>query len=140
DLPLVYVDPDRLVQVLWNLLENADKYTPPAAPVTIDAAWIGDEVLIRVADRGDGIPPEDREKVFQYFYRRERDRRLHMPGSGLGLAICRGIVNAHGGRIWMEPRPGGGSRFCLTLPLQASFPDSLQALEDRPPADGERLT
>lgn len=117
DLPLHYVDPDRLVQVLWNLLENASKYALPFSSIKVEARWTGNEVLIGVADRGPGIPAGEREKIFQHFYRLGRDHRTHTQGSGLGLAICRGIVQAHGGRIWVEDRPGGGSVFRIALPL-----------------------
>ncbi len=117
DLPLHYVDPDRLIQVLWNLLENANKYAPPHSSIKVETKWTGTEVLIGVADRGPGIPAGEHEKIFQHFYRLGRDNRTHTQGSGLGLAICRGIVKAHGGRIWVEDRPGGGSIFCIALPL-----------------------
>jgi len=122
DLPLHYVDPDRLIQVLWNLLENASKYALPYSSIKVEARWSGTEVLIGVADRGPGIPAGEREKIFQHFYRLGRDHRAHTQGSGLGLAICRGIVQAHGGRIWVEDRPGGGSVFRIALPLP---PDSI---------------
>ena len=117
DLPLHYVDPDRLIQVLWNLLENANKYASPFSSIKVEARWTGTEVLIGVADQGPGIPAGEREKIFQHFYRLGRDHRAHTQGSGLGLAICRGIVQAHGGRIWVEDRPGGGSVFLIALPL-----------------------
>jgi two-component system sensor histidine kinase KdpD len=122
DLPLHYVDPDRLIQVLWNLLENAHKYASPRSSIKVEARWTGTEVLIGVADRGPGIPAGEHEKIFQHFYRLDRDHRAHRQGSGLGLAICRGIVQAHGGRIWVEDRPGGGSIFRIALPLP---PDSI---------------
>ncbi len=122
DLPLHYVDPDRLIQVLWNLLENANKYASPRSSIKVETRWTGTEVLIGVADRGPGIPAGEREKIFQHFYRLDRDYRAHTQGSGLGLAICRGIVQAHGGRIWVEDRPGGGSIFRIALPLP---PDSV---------------
>jgi len=122
DLPLHYVDPDRLIQVLWNLLENANKYASPHSPIKVEAKWTGTEVLIGVADRGPGIPAGEHEKIFQHFYRLDRDYRAHTQGSGLGLAICRGIVQAHGGRIWVEDRPDGGSIFRIALPLP---PDSI---------------
>src|SRR6266568_3682802 len=125
DLPLHYVDPDRLIQVLWNLLENANKYASPRSSIKVETRWTGIEGLIGVADRGPGIPAGEREKIFQHFYRLDRDYRAHTQGSGLGLAICRGIVQAHGGRIWVEDRPGGGSVFRIALPLP---PDSI-ALE-----------
>src|SRR5437667_2797531 len=88
DLPLHYVDPDRLIQVLWNLLENANKYASPRSSTKVEARWTGTEVLIGVADHGPGIPAGEHEKIFQHFYRLDRDHRAHTQGSGLGLAIC----------------------------------------------------
>jgi len=129
DLPLYYIDPDSLVQVLWNLLENAYKYAPPNSPIRVEASWTGTNVLIGVADCGPGIPVGEHEKIFQRFYRLDRGHRADMQGCGLGLAICRGIVEAHGGRIWVEDRPGGGSIFRFTLPLPTTTPISLEALE-----------
>jgi len=130
DLPLYYIDPDSLVQVLWNLLENAYKYAPPNSPIRVEARWTGVDVLIGVADCGPGIPVGEREKIFQRFYRLDRGYRADMQGCGLGLAICRGIVEAHGGRIWVEDRQGGGSIFRFTLPLPTTTPISLEALEE----------
>lgn len=125
NLPLHYIDPDRFEQVLWNLLENAYKYSPPGSPVRVEADTREQEVVISVADSGPGIPAGEREKVFQCFYRLERDQRMHSKGSGLGLTICKGIVEAHGGRIWIEEREGGGSIFRIALrlpePQQAGF-------------------
>jgi two-component system sensor histidine kinase KdpD len=116
DLPLVYIDPERIVQVLWNLLENANKYAPPDTPITVEAFSIEEWVFIRVVDRGPGIPLDERGKIFQYFYRLNRDYQKHTPGSGLGLAICQGIIDAHGGQIWVDNRAGGGSIFSVSLP------------------------
>jgi two-component system sensor histidine kinase KdpD len=82
-----------------------------------EAFMVGKEVWLSVADRGPGIPRGEHEKIFQRFYRLERDRRSHVKGSGLGLAICKGIVEAHHGRIWVEDRKGGGSIFYIALPL-----------------------
>ncbi len=130
DLPLYYIDPDSLVQVLWNLLENAYKYAPPNSPIRVEARWTGVDVLIGVADCGPGIPVGEREKIFQRFYRLDRGYKADMQGCGLGLAICRGVVEAHGGRIWVEDRPGGGSIFRFTLPLPTTTPISLEALEE----------
>ena len=129
-LPLHYVDPDRFVQVLWNLLENASKYASSSTSIKLESDWTGNEVLIRIADRGPGIPSGEREKIFQHFYRLDRDRKSHTQGSGLGLAICQGIVQAHGGRIWVEDRPGGGSIFCIALPLPPSNPIGLEGLDE----------
>ena len=98
----------------------------------------GTEVLIEVADRGSGIPAGDREKIFQHFYRLGRERRAHTPGSGLGLAICRGILEAHGGRIWVEDRPGGGSVFLIALPLPVTDSTGFEVLKGHEPGDGSR--
>jgi signal transduction histidine kinase len=127
-LPLQYVDPDCLVQVLWNLLENAYRYAPPYSAIKVDARWAETEVLIGVSDRGPGVPLAEREKIFRRFYRLDRDHnRAAMQGNGLGLAICRGIVEAHDGSIWVEERLGGGSVFYFTLPLPKITPVELEA-------------
>jgi signal transduction histidine kinase len=122
DVPLQYLDPDGFVQVLWNLIENAWKYARHDEGIRVEARCVEHEVQIAVQDRGPGIPVRDRERVFQHFYRLQRERTLRTQGSGLGLAICRGIVAAHGGRIWVEERPGGGSSFCIALPLPTTTP------------------
>jgi two-component system sensor histidine kinase KdpD len=127
NVPLLFVDYDRLLEVLYNLLENACKYTPPGSPITIEVARAGSTVLIEVADRGRGIPPAEHEAVFHRFYRLDGDGRAPVRGSGLGLAICRGIVEAHGGRIWVEDRPGGGCVFRIALPLPVEHPVELEA-------------
>jgi len=116
-LPLYYIDPDRLVQVLWNLLENAFKYADHTAPIHIHARLLEQEIRISVRDHGQGIPKGEHEKIFQRFYRLDKDQQAHTPGSGLGLAICRGIVEAHSGRIWVENYNGGGCIFFIALPL-----------------------
>ncbi len=116
DLPMVPMDELLIEQVLINLLENAAKHTPPATPVTI-SAWTDDAaVVVEVADRGPGIPPGAEEIVFQKFYRAQGADQSS--GAGLGLAICRGIIAAHGGKIWVEPRTSGGAAFRFTLPLE----------------------
>lgn len=127
-LPLQYIDPDCFVQVLWNLLENAYRYAPRYSAIKVEARWIENEVLIGVCDRGPGVPLEEREKIFRRFYRLDRDHnRAAMQGNGLGLAICRGIVEAHGGTIWVEERLGGGSVFYFTLPLPKITPIEFEA-------------
>lgn len=85
-------------------------------PITISAWADGADVVVEVADCGSGVPPDAEEVIFRKFYRVQS--AVPSGGAGLGLAICRGIVVAHGGRIWMEPRPGGGAAFRFTLPLQ----------------------
>ncbi|HWZ26981.1 MAG TPA: sensor histidine kinase KdpD [Gemmatimonadales bacterium] len=115
DLPLVPVDAVLMEQVFVNLLENAIKYTPADAPIDISATTDGAVVRVSVADRGPGIPPGEEDRIFEKFY-----RSAGAPaggGVGLGLTICRGIITAHGGRIWVENRSGGGAAFHFTLPL-----------------------
>ena len=114
DLPLVSVDPVLLQQVLVNLLENAAKYTPPGSAIDIEAEAAEATVVLRVADHGPGIAAGDEERVFEKFY---RGAQVGGHGVGLGLAICRGIVEAHGGTIRAESRPGGGALFRIALPL-----------------------
>lgn len=109
-----------LQQALVNLLENAAKYTPEDAAVSIAARRDGDAVEIVVADRGPGLPRGEEARIFDKFYRAEKGRG---GGVGLGLTICKGIATAHGGRIWAENREvGGGAAFHLTLPLEGEPP------------------
>jgi len=115
DLPDVFVDPVQIDQVLTNLLENAARHSPPGGEVSISAACFRDTIQVRVADRGPGIPSAERERVFEPFYR--GDEEPGRPGSGLGLAIARAIVVGHGGRIWIEGAPGGGTVVVFELPV-----------------------
>ncbi len=112
-------------QVLVNLLENAVKYAGPDTPLTVSARGRKREVEIVVADRGPGVPAGDETRIFEKFYRAEKGKG---GGVGLGLTICRGIVIAHGGRIWAEGRDGGGAAFHFTLPIEGE-PPSLDMLE-----------
>ncbi|GAA2688295.1 sensor histidine kinase [Actinoplanes palleronii] len=116
-LPDVHADPDLLQHVIDNLIGNALKYRRPgtAAQVEISAQVTPGGVRVEVADHGIGIPEADRPKVFDAFHRSANSGGYQ--GTGLGLAICRRIVERHGGRIGVEPHPGGGSRFWFTLPL-----------------------
>ncbi len=127
ELPLVALDPALIEQVLVNLLENATKYTPPESPIDVAVHSNEDEVVVEVGDRGPGIAPENAERVFDKFY---RVREGEGGGVGLGLTICRGIVSAHGGRIWVEPRPGGGAVFRFTLPLEPGASRRVPPLEE----------
>ncbi len=116
ELPFVPIDSVLIEQVLINLLENAIKYTPAGSPIDLAASQDGAAIMIEVADRGPGLPPGDEQRIFEKFY---RSRTPHNgSGVGLGLTICRGIVEAHGGRIWAENRPGGGATFRFTLPIE----------------------
>ncbi|OGO35530.1 MAG: two-component sensor histidine kinase [Chloroflexi bacterium RBG_16_57_11] len=116
NLPLVQLDFVLIVQVLVNLLDNAIKYSPADQPIEVGARREGDEVQISITDRGAGIPPEDLERVFDKFYRVQRPGNIS--GTGLGLSICKGIVEAHGGRIYAENRAGGGARILVNLPIE----------------------
>jgi signal transduction histidine kinase len=118
NLPEVQVDADRLSQVLFNLGGNALQYTPAGGQVTISARRKGDEVQVRVKDTGIGIAAEHLSYVFDRFYRADRSRARVSGGSGIGLTIAKHLVEAHGGRIWVEsPGEGKGSSFSFTLPV-----------------------
>jgi two-component system sensor histidine kinase KdpD len=117
-MPLTPLDFVPIVHVLVNLLDNALKYSPPGQPIEISARASGQEALIEVADRGPGIPPEDIERIFDRFYRVQRPGIVS--GTGLGLSICHGIVEAHGGNIRAQNRPGGGVSFIIALPLRSA--------------------
>ena len=122
DLPLVSVDDILLEQVFINLLENAAKYTPPGSAIEISATVRDGEVTVSVADRGPGIPSGDEQRIFEKFYRASQGDTVG--GVGLGLTICRGIILAHGGRIWAERRAGGGAVLRFTLPADGSPPEA----------------
>jgi two-component system sensor histidine kinase KdpD len=115
DTPYIHVDFSFMVQVFINLLDNAFKYSQAGSPIEISANQSNQELEIRIADRGVGIPPQDLERVFDKFYRVEHPD--YVTGTGLGLSICKGIVEAHGGRIVAENRPGGGTVIRLALPI-----------------------
>jgi PAS domain S-box-containing protein len=117
DVPDVHADRARVLQVLSNLVGNALKFTPPGGEVTVVAERSGSQVAFRVADTGEGIAPEHLPRLFDRFWQAERGNRT---GLGLGLAIAKGIVEAHGGRIWAESEPGRGSSFFFTLPVFTS--------------------
>jgi len=128
DLPLILMDGLLIEQVFVNLLENAVRYTPAGTPVEISAVAAEGAVVVEVADRGPGFPAGEEQKVFDKFYRIAG--ATSVAGVGLGLTICRGIVTAHGGRIWAENRPDGGAVFRFTLPLAgepASVPSEAEA-------------
>jgi K+-sensing histidine kinase KdpD len=114
DLPLIAGDGLLIQQVLVNLLDNAAKHTKPGTPIEVSAAASDELVAIAVADRGPGLDEDDVPRVFEKFY---RGAGASADGLGLGLAICKGIVDAHGGRLWVENRPGGGAVFHFTLPV-----------------------
>lgn len=120
DLPAVVADPDRVQEVLANLLDNALRHTPAGGRVTLTARRGAGAVELVVSDTGDGLAPEHLPRVFERFYRVDGGRSRGRGGSGIGLAIARALTQAHGGRIRAEsPGPGRGSTFTVTLPAQA---------------------
>jgi two-component system sensor histidine kinase KdpD len=127
DLPLLPLDAVLIEQVFVNLLENAVKYTPEATPIEISAKPADGFVLVEVADRGPGFPAGEEARIFDKFHRVAQSAAAS--GIGLGLTICRGIVTAHGGRIWAEGRPGGGAVFRFTLPLAGPPPPAVPSAE-----------
>jgi two-component system sensor histidine kinase KdpD len=120
NLAPVEIDVVQLEQVMTNLLENAIRYTPGGSPIEVTIQAREEELLVNVADHGPGIPLPEREHIFDKFYRLcgTRDATGHAPGMGLGLAICQGIIQAHGGQIWVQEHEGGGALFSFTLPCQ----------------------
>lgn len=113
------VDAKRIEQVLRSLLDNAIKYSPAGGAITVQAHRDDQQIYITVSDEGIGIPAEEWDRVFDRFHRVENELTRRMRGAGLGLAVCKGIVEAHGGHIWVESQPGAGSTFCLALPVRA---------------------
>lgn len=128
-LPPVYVDRDKIKQVLFNLLTNAIKYSPDGGEIELSVQPVGDDVwlpddhpdgewlLVNVQDQGIGIAPSDQPRIWERFYRVDNTNTRRIGGTGLGLGIARSLVELHGGRIWMESEPGQGSTFFFTLPV-----------------------
>jgi two-component system sensor histidine kinase KdpD len=113
-LPLIHFDFVLIEQVLLNLLDNAYKFSSPDSPIDLSARLQDGYVQLSLADRGEGVPNGELMHIFEKFYRLNPNGNVR--GTGLGLSICKGIVEAHGGRIWAERREGGGTRFTFTLP------------------------
>jgi two-component system, OmpR family, sensor histidine kinase KdpD len=116
-LPAADADFDLVQQVLKQLLDNALKYSPPGSPLTISARRDDGRVVVSVADRGSGIDEREQMLIFDKFFR-GREHRFRVPGTGMGLAIAKGIVEAHGGKIWVTSEPGQGSMFSFALPVR----------------------
>lgn len=111
----VLADPKRVMQILANLIGNALKFTPEGGTIDVHAQRDADKVRFAVIDTGPGIPADDLAHLFDRFHQARNNEKKHS-GLGLGLAICKGLVEAHGGRIWAESLPGLGSAFNFTLP------------------------
>jgi len=117
--PVILGDEDRLGQVLENLLSNAIKYSPNGGEITIHGSILPAQVIVCVTDQGPGIPAQDIPHIFDRFYRASGTART-TKGAGLGLYLARAVVEAHGGRIWVDPTPGSGARICFSLPRDES--------------------
>ncbi len=126
-VPEVWADADRLLQILENIIGNALKFTKPGGRVTVGVSRQNSQVLFRVSDTGPGIEPEDVPHLFDRFWQARKARRQ---GAGLGLPIVKGIVEAHGGRVWVESVPGRGSTFFFTIP--AALDPTAPELEPAP--------
>ena len=115
DVPPVMMDVVQMDQVLTNLIENATRFSPQGTEIVITAVQWQNQLEVKVADHGPGIPSEERARVFDEFYRKDVGERRGW--TGLGLAIARAIVSAHGGSMWIEDTPGGGTTVGFRLPL-----------------------
>jgi signal transduction histidine kinase len=115
-LPPVLMDVARVQRVLFNLVQNAIRHTPPDGTILLEAQEERDAVRVDVVDSGEGVAPDDLPHIFDRFYRGEKSRVRAQGGAGLGLTIARGLVEAHGGRIWAQSVPGQGARFSFVLP------------------------
>ncbi|MBI4187806.1 MAG: PAS domain-containing sensor histidine kinase, partial [Chloroflexi bacterium] len=117
-LPYIAVDPLRVERIIFNLVENAIKYSPKGGEVKVSAQQKDGVMVVGVSDQGHGISPENQKKLFQSFEQLGITNRSAEQGVGLGLKVCRTLVEAHGGRIWVESEPGKGSSFYFTLPVK----------------------
>jgi two-component system sensor histidine kinase KdpD len=131
ELPVVRVDERAVSEVIYTLVDNAAKYSPEGSNIRINARRAGEDLIqVEVEDEGSGIAPELRDRVFEKFFRATRDGDIttrQPSGTGMGLAIAKGIVEAHEGKIWIEPGTGGkGTRVVFTLPIgdEEIVPDS----------------
>jgi len=136
DLPLVPLDDVLFEQVVRNLVENANKYSTQGQPIEIAARIEGKELRLTVSDRGPGLRPGEERRAFEKFYRGADTSDRY--GTGLGLAICRGIVEAHGGRIEGANRAGGGAEFTVWLPLEGEPPRIEREPSERSESPEER--
>jgi two-component system sensor histidine kinase KdpD len=115
-LPLAICDAELVQQVIKHLIENALKYSPEPSPLTLSAERKGEKIVVGVGDLGPGIEEDERSRIFDKFFRGRRFR-FDTKGTGMGLAIAKGIMEAHGEKIWVESEPGHGSVFYFSLPV-----------------------
>ena len=116
-LPLIHADPLRIERILYNLLENAAKYSPPGSQIKVSAKAEPECLVIGVSDQGKGLASSEQAKLFSPFQRLE-DNLDRARGAGLGLMVCKRLVEAHGGEIWVESKKGKGSTFFFTIPYR----------------------
>lgn len=135
NLPTLYADPPRLETVLRNLLENAIKYAGETAHICVQVKQVDQALEFSIADNGPGIPAEERERVFESFYRIENGLTRSGSGAGLGLAICQGLVRAHGGKIWIAPTTSG-TRVVFTIPLIPQTIEGEERQNEQPEGSG----
>jgi signal transduction histidine kinase len=115
EFPVILADEERISQVVSNLLSNAIKYSPAGGEIRVSGQVRPDHVIVCVSDQGPGIAPDDIPHVFDRFYRSSSATRT-TKGAGLGLYLARAVIEAHKGRIWVDPKPGDGARMCFSLP------------------------
>jgi signal transduction histidine kinase len=122
DIPDIWGDPERVRQILTNLVDNGFDYTPEGGTIRVDAQPAGDQIEIAVSDDGMGIAVKEQERIFERFYRGEQALIMGVAGAGLGLSIALNMVEMHGGRIWVNSAgiPGKGSTFTVSLPSASS--------------------
>ena len=125
-LPEIFVDPDRVIQILTNLVGNACRYTPPGGEIVVLASAHDNEIQVSVRDTGIGISEEDQQRLFSRFFRSDDPTVQEAPGTGLGLSITKSLVEMHGGRIWVESELGHGSTFTFSLPTAQAW-ETVQA-------------
>jgi PAS domain S-box-containing protein len=131
NLPLVFVDAKRIAQVLVNLVRNASTYAPKGTEINISASVRGSYLQINVNDQGPGIPPDEHKRVFKAFLRGANVENGTVQGAGLGLAICKGLVEAHGGRIWIRKKTTPGATVSFTIPLVPLHAPAIPAQKER---------
>jgi PAS domain S-box-containing protein len=140
DFPTVHADYERTRQVLENLISNAVKYSPEGGTIRVAGRAAADHAVVSVSDQGIGIPPEEQPKLFRRFYRVDNRLSRETQGAGLGLFLTRAIVEAQGGRIWVDSQPGRGARFSFTLPLATPQLVDLEGASTQVPEHAESAT
>ena len=120
ELPLINIDPLRIGRVLYNLLDNAAKYSPSGSQIKVSVNTEPKRLVVAVSDRGRGLSPDEQAKLFSPFQRLENFRPDRARGIGFGLIVCQRLVEAHGGEIWIESEQGKGSTFLFSLPYEKS--------------------